>query len=43
MIRVVSSELLKLRTTRTFYGLAGAAVGLVMLSKTTGVMLLLTA
>jgi ABC-2 type transport system permease protein len=32
MIRVVSSELLKLRTTRTFYGLAGAAVGLVMLA-----------
>ena len=30
MIRVVSSELLKLRTTRTFYGLA--AVGLVMLA-----------
>ena len=32
MIRVVSSELLKLRTTRTFYGLAGAALGLVMLA-----------
>ena len=31
MIRVVSAELLKLRTTRTFYGLAGAALGLVML------------
>ena len=32
MIRVMSSELLKLRTTRTFYGLAGAALGLVMLA-----------
>jgi ABC-2 type transport system permease protein len=31
VIRVVSAELLKLRTTRTFYGLAGAALGLVML------------
>jgi ABC-2 type transport system permease protein len=32
VIRVVSSELLKLRTTRTFYALAGAALGLVMLA-----------
>jgi ABC-2 type transport system permease protein len=32
VIRVVSSELLKLRTTRTFYGLAGAALALVMLA-----------
>ena len=32
MIRVVSSELLKLRTTRTFYALAGSAIGLVMLA-----------
>src|ERR687895_359587 len=31
-IRVVASELLKLRTTRTFYGLAGAALALVMLA-----------
>ncbi len=32
VIRVVSSELLKLRTTRTFYALAGSAIGLVMLA-----------
>lgn len=32
MTRVLASELLKLRTTRTFFGLAGAAVGLVMLA-----------
>jgi ABC-2 type transport system permease protein len=32
VIRVVSSELLKLRTTRTFYGLMGTALGLVMLA-----------
>ena len=32
MIRVVSAELLKMRTTRTFWGLAGAALGLVMLA-----------
>ncbi len=32
MIRVVGAELLKLRTTRTFWGLAGAAVALVMLA-----------
>jgi ABC-2 type transport system permease protein len=32
VIRVVASELLKLRTTRTFYGLAGAALALVMLA-----------
>jgi ABC-2 type transport system permease protein len=31
VIRVVSAELLKLRTTRTFYGLAGSALALVML------------
>src|SRR5918999_1450989 len=31
VIRVVSAELLKLRTTRTFYGLAGAALGVGML------------
>jgi ABC-2 type transport system permease protein len=30
--RVVASELLKMRTTRTFYGLAGAALALVMLA-----------
>jgi ABC-2 type transport system permease protein len=30
--RVVSSELLKLRTTRTFYALAGTALGLVVLA-----------
>jgi ABC-2 type transport system permease protein len=30
--RVVSSELLKMRTTRTFWGLAGAAIALVMLA-----------
>jgi ABC-2 type transport system permease protein len=30
--RVVSAELLKLRTTRTFWGLAGAALALVMLA-----------
>jgi ABC-2 type transport system permease protein len=30
--RVVSSELLKLRTTRTFYALAGSALGLVVLA-----------
>jgi ABC-2 type transport system permease protein len=30
--RVVASELLKLRTTRTFFGIAGAALGLVMLA-----------
>jgi ABC-2 type transport system permease protein len=32
VIRVVSSELLKLRTTRTFYALGGAAIALVMLA-----------
>jgi ABC-2 type transport system permease protein len=32
VIHVLSSELLKLRTTRTFYGLAGAALALVMLA-----------
>lgn len=32
MIRVVAAELLKMRTTRTFWGLAGAALGLVMLA-----------
>lgn len=32
MTRVVSSELLKLRTTRTFYALAGTALGLVVLA-----------
>jgi ABC-2 type transport system permease protein len=32
VIRVVSSELLKMRTTRTFYGVAGAALALVMLA-----------
>jgi ABC-2 type transport system permease protein len=32
VIQVLSSELLKLRTTRTFYGLAGAALALVMLA-----------
>ena len=31
MIRVIGSELLKLRTTRTFWALAGSAVGLVLL------------
>ena len=31
MTRLVGSELLKLRTTRTFWGLAGAALGLVLL------------
>jgi ABC-2 type transport system permease protein len=31
VIRVIGSELLKLRTTRTFWALAGAAVGLVLL------------
>jgi ABC-2 type transport system permease protein len=31
VIRVIGSELLKLRTTRTFWGLAGAAAGLVLL------------
>ena len=31
MIRVLGSELLKLRTTRSFWGLAGAAAGLVLL------------
>jgi ABC-type transport system involved in multi-copper enzyme maturation permease subunit len=31
MTRLVGSELLKLRTTRTFWGLAGAAAGLVLL------------
>lgn len=31
MIRVIGSELLKLRTTRTFWGLAGGAAGLVLL------------
>jgi ABC-2 type transport system permease protein len=32
VIRVVSAEVLKMRTTRTFWGLAGAAIGLVMLA-----------
>ncbi|MGH2821737.1 MAG: hypothetical protein ACRDLY_01715 [Thermoleophilaceae bacterium] len=32
MIRVVGAELLKLRTTRTFWGLAGATLALVMLA-----------
>jgi ABC-2 type transport system permease protein len=31
MIRIVASELLKFRTTRTFWALAGSAVGLVLL------------
>lgn len=31
MIRVIGAELLKLRTTRTFWALAGSAVGLVLL------------
>jgi ABC-2 type transport system permease protein len=31
VIRVIGSELLKLRTTRTFWALAGSAVGLVLL------------
>ena len=31
MIRLIGAELLKLRTTRTFWALAGAAVGLVLL------------
>jgi ABC-2 type transport system permease protein len=32
VIRVVGAELLKMRTTRTFWGLAGATLGLVMLA-----------
>jgi ABC-2 type transport system permease protein len=32
VIRLVDAELLKLRTTRTFWGLAGATLGLVMLA-----------
>jgi ABC-2 type transport system permease protein len=39
MIRLVGSELFKLRTTRTFYGLAGGAIGLVLIITLLGTLL----
>jgi ABC-2 type transport system permease protein len=39
MIRLVGSELFKLRTTRTFFGLAGGAIGLVLVITLLGTLL----